>query len=258
MPDAWTEGDAAVLKHPGSPPVLVRIARGPVRVGDAAVIDLTDQIGRPPGEAIDWVGARYRLVRPSLGDLFTTMTRGAQIITAKDTGRILALASVRPNATVGEAGSGSGGLTLALAHAVGPAGTGVSVDRRPEALRLARENLERAGYAGRVRWEERDVARDGWPGGPYDALLLDLPEPWAVAAVTHDALVQGGHAVAYVPTYNQLERCVRSFREVRFDEVGALEILERPLHVGDGGTRPSFEMLGHTGFLAHGRRVDAG
>jgi tRNA (adenine57-N1/adenine58-N1)-methyltransferase len=62
--------------------------------------------------------------------------------------------------------------------------------------------------------------------------------------------------VAYTPTYNQLERTVRTMREIGLDEVQALEVIERALHVGEGGTRPSFDMLGHTGFLSAGRRVD--
>jgi tRNA (adenine57-N1/adenine58-N1)-methyltransferase len=53
-----------------------------------------------------------------------------------------------------------------------------------------------------------------------------------------------------------LERTVRALREFRFDEIRSVELLERPLHVGDGGTRPAFEMLGHTGFLTVGRKVE--
>ncbi|HTW55408.1 MAG TPA: hypothetical protein VMG36_03045 [Thermoplasmata archaeon] len=53
-----------------------------------------------------------------------------------------------------------------------------------------------------------------------------------------------------------MERTVRALRSAGLDAVRAVELLERPIHVGDGGTRPEFEMLGHTGFLASGRRVD--
>lgn len=253
--DRWSEGEAVVLKHAGTPPLVLALRRGPTRIGDAGLIDLTSVVGAPVGGTVEWLGTPYQVVRPSLSDLFATMTRGAQIITPKDCARILSLASIAPGDTVGEAGSGSGGLTLALAFAVGPLGSVLSVDRRAEALRVARDNLDKAGLASRVRWVEADVAREGWPANNLAAVVLDVAEPWAALEVTRAALRPGGWVVTYTPTYNQLERSVRGLREARFDEVVALEVIERALHVGDGGTRPSFDMLGHTGFLAAGRRI---
>lgn len=253
--DRWQEGDVVALKHPGTRAILLRLRQGPQRVGDAAVVDLTGQIGQAPGGELQWIGSTYRVLRPSLSDLFGAMIRGAQIITPKDCARILFLASVGPGDHVLEAGSGSGALTIALAHAVGPSGRVTSFDRRPEALRLARENVERSGYADRVTWVEQDVVRDGLGPGPADAAILDLPEPWDVLRSARSALRVGGSLVAYTPTYNQLERTVRAMREIGLDEVEALELLERSLSVGDGGTRPSFDMLGHTGFLSTARRV---
>lgn len=254
--DVWREGDALVLTRAGDPPILLRIARGPIRLGDAGLIDLTSQLGSPTGGSVDWLGTPYRLVRPSLSDLFATMTRGAQIITPKDCARIVSLGSIAPGNRVGEAGSGSGALTIALAFAVGPSGEVFSVDRRAEAIRLAKENVERSGLGARVHWTEGDVGTSGWPEEHLDAVVLDLPEPWAALAASHRAVRTGGWVVAYTPTYNQLERTVRSMRGLGLDEVQALETIERALHVGEGGTRPSFDMLGHTGFLSAGRRVD--
>ncbi len=254
--EGWREGEVIALKHPGAPAIVLRLRRGPQRIGDAAVVDLSSEIGKPPGGAVDWLGSTYRVLRPSLSDLFSSLTRGAQIITPKDCARIVSLASLAPGDHVVEAGAGTGALTVALAYVVGPSGRVTSIDRRAESLRIARENIERAGFSERVTWVERDVALEGFDRGSADAVILDLPEPWAVLASVHAALRVGGAVVAYTPTYNQLERTVRGMREHRFDEVHALEILERSLQVGEGGTRPSFDMLGHTGFLSTGRRVD--
>jgi tRNA (adenine57-N1/adenine58-N1)-methyltransferase catalytic subunit len=254
--DAWHEGETVALKVAGSPAVLVALARGPVRIGEDGVIDLSGQIGAAPGGAVTWLGKQYRVVRPSLADQFSALHRGAQIVTPKDAIELLFLAGVAPGARVAEAGSGSGALTIALAHAVGPSGHVVSYDRRRDFLDAARANVARAGYADRVTFRERDVARDGLDVTGQGSIVLDLPEPWAVLASVRDALLPGGYVATYSPTYNQLERTVQALRSAGFDEVRALELLERALHVGDGGTRPAFEMLGHTGFLAAGRRVD--
>jgi tRNA (adenine57-N1/adenine58-N1)-methyltransferase catalytic subunit len=254
--DVWKEGDAVSLKRAGEPSTVVLLRRGPQRLGGQGVIDLEPLIGASPGGTFRWLDASYRAVRPSLGDLLASVRRGAQIVTPKDALQLLYLAGVAPGGRVAEAGAGSGALTIALAYTVGPTGSVTTYDRRPEFLAAARANVERAGLDGRVSFRERDVVADGLDVRGVSSVLLDLPEPWEVLASAAEALVPGGSVGTYSPTYNQLERTVRGLRAHRFDEVRALELLERPIHVGDGGTRPEFEMLGHTGFLAAGRKID--
>lgn len=254
--DRWKEGDTVAIKARGSPAILVPLVRGPVRLGNEGVIDLTSQIGAPPGGPVTWLGKSYRVLRPSLSDLFGALRRGAQIVTPKDAAHLLLLAGVAPGSAVAEAGSGSGALTVALAYAVGSNGHVTSFDRRADFLEAARANVLRCGLASRVTFRERDVAHEGLDVTDLDSIVLDLPEPWAVLASARAALALGGYVATYTPTYNQLERTVQELRSLGFDEVRAVELLERGLHVADGATRPSFEMLGHTGFLAAGRRVD--
>jgi tRNA (adenine57-N1/adenine58-N1)-methyltransferase catalytic subunit len=256
MNEPWSEGETIALKRAGAPALLVRLARGPQKVGNEGVLDLTDQIGKSPGAAVTWLGTTYWALRPSLSDLLSSVRRGAQIVTAKDAIHLLFLAGVGPDATVAEAGSGSGALTVVLAYAVGPNGRVISYDRRDDFLEAARSNVRRAGLEARVSFRKRDVTVDGLDTSDLSSVVLDLPEPWAVLASARSALAPGGYVATYTPTYNQLEQTVRALRDLRFDEVRALELLERGLHVGEGGTRPAFEMLGHTGFLATGRRVD--
>ncbi|HUJ78587.1 MAG TPA: tRNA (adenine-N1)-methyltransferase [Thermoplasmata archaeon] len=256
MAEAWEEGEPAVLTRAGAAPILVRLARGPQRLGDGGVIDLTASLGTEPGGAVTWLGQAYRLVRPSLADLLAGIRRGPQIVTPKDAAHLAYLAGVAPGGRVAEAGAGSGALTIALAFMVGPAGRVTSYDRRPEFLATARRNVVDAGLADRVEFRERDVARDGLDVTGLGSVVLDLPEPWEVVGAARTALAPGGGVATYTPTYNQLERTVRALRTAGFGEVRAVELIEREIHVGDGGTRPAFEMLGHTGFLAGGRKVD--
>ena len=256
MTDTWSEGETGVLLRSGEPPRLIRLAGGAQPVGEEGVVDVSGQIGHPVGGAVQWSGVSFSLVRPSLADLLGTVHRGAQIITPKDTMPLLYRAGVGPDGRVAEAGSGSGALTIALAYAVGPRGRVTSYDRRPDFLSAARANVTRAGLAARVTFRERDVAKDGIDVTDVTSVVLDLPEPWAVLPSARSALATGGYAATYTPTYNQLERTVRTLRELGFSEVRAVEVLERGLHVGEGGTRPEFEMLGHTGFLTTGRKVD--
>jgi tRNA (adenine57-N1/adenine58-N1)-methyltransferase catalytic subunit len=254
--DRWTEGETVALKARGAPAILIELARGPVRIGDRGVIDLGELIGRAPGGEFAWLGTSYRALRPSLSDRLASVRRGAQIVTAKDAIELAYLAGAVPGGHVAEAGSGSGALTIALAEAVGPSGHVTSFDRREDFLAAARSNVTRAGLAARVSFRVRDVVRDGIDLTQVDGIVLDLPEPWAVVVSAHAALAVGGRVATFSPTYNQLERTVTALRAAGYDEVRALELIERELHVGEGGTRPEFDMLGHTGFLAAGRKVD--
>ncbi len=255
MDDTWHEGDTAVLKRPGGSGLLVRVAQGAQSVGEEGVVDLSEQSGQPPGRTVRWSGADYRLIRPSLSDLFSSVRRGAQIVTPKDAVHLLYLSGVGPGGTVAEAGAGSGALTIALAFAVGPQGHVTSFDRRTDFLAAARANVAPAGLSAPVAFRARGVAPEGRPLEGLSSVVLDLAEPWEVVAAAGRALRPGGYVATYTPTYNQLERTVRSLRSFGFEEVRAVEVLERGLHVGEGGTRPEFEMLGHTGFLAAGRKV---
>ncbi|HEY6237875.1 MAG TPA: tRNA (adenine-N1)-methyltransferase [Thermoplasmata archaeon] len=254
--DPIQEGETVLLRRGEADSLLVRVARGPQSVEGRGVLDLTSEIGRSPGGSFAWAGANYRLLRPSLSDLLTHLRRKAQIIIPKDAQQLLYLAGVGPGARVIEAGSGSGALTTVLAHAVGPTGRVYSYDRRADFLEVARRNVASSGFSPRVDFRARDVATDGFDETEVDSVLLDLPEPWAATAAARTALKVGGYLAVYIPTYNQVEEAVRAMRRERFEEVRALELMERALHVGEGGTRPEFEMLGHTGFLAAGRRVD--
>jgi tRNA (adenine57-N1/adenine58-N1)-methyltransferase catalytic subunit len=255
MAEAWHDGDVAALARPGEPSRLVRVRSTPQAIGERGVLDLSREIGRVPGGEVEWLGRRYRLIRPSLADLLGALERGPQIVTPKDAFHLAYLAGVVPGARVGEAGSGSGALTIVLATLVGTQGHVTSCERRAEFLEAARRNVERAGLAERVTFRLRDVADEGFGDDGLAGVVLDLPEPWAVVARVRPALAPGGYLATYTPTYNQLERTVREMREQGFADVRALELLERPIHVGDGGTRPGFEMLGHTAFLAVGRQV---
>ena len=73
------------------------------------------------------MGSKLVAVRPRLADYVLKMPRGAAVVYPKDTAAIVMWADIYPGATVLEAGTGSGALTLALLRAVGDSGRVVSV-----------------------------------------------------------------------------------------------------------------------------------
>jgi tRNA (adenine57-N1/adenine58-N1)-methyltransferase catalytic subunit len=247
------EGELVLVRHRPNDGALFRLRPGAQSVEGKGVIDLGPAIGGPPGFSIHWAGIPYRVIRPSLGDLLAHLRRRAQIVTPKDAQHLLLLAGVGPGGTVLEAGAGSGALTIVLAYTVGPTGHVITYDRRADFLEVARKNVAAAGLEDRVEFRLGDVATDGLEEDRASSLVLDLPEPWAVLPHARRALAVGASVALYTPTYNQLERSVRELKTLGYEEIRSVELLERALHVGDGGTRPEFEMLGHTGFLTGAR-----
>ncbi len=151
----------------------------------------------------------FLLLDPSTSDLVQDIKRVTQIIFPKDIGYILMRLNIQPGVTVLEAGSGSGGLTLALAQHALPGGRVVSYEVRPDMQNLVRKNLDRAGVLDRVELKLKDIV-DGFDETGVDAVFLDVPEPSQYLGVASAALRSGGYFGTLVPTTNQIYAPARS------------------------------------------------
>ncbi len=201
------------------------------------------------------VGERTVLAMPaSRRDRMEGLPRGPQTVGPKDAAAILFSADIGPDATVVEAGTGSGWLSVALALAVGPRGRIISYERRDDIRGLARNNLQRAGVSDRVEVRSGDV-REGIPERDIDAVILDVPDPWTAVPVSWDALKVGGSVGSFTPNMEQLKEMVAELRRRPFVDVRAIEVIEREMEVREVGVRPSFAPLGHTGYLTFARKV---
>jgi tRNA (adenine57-N1/adenine58-N1)-methyltransferase len=52
-----------------------------------------------------------------------------------------------------------------------------------------------------------------------------------------------------------VEKTIRALRKMGMVEIKAYELIQREMVVGDKGIRPSFDMLGHTGYMTFARKV---
>ncbi len=234
---------------------LVTLQEGGQFHSHAGFVPHEDMVGQVEGVTVRSTrGQGYRVLRPTLSDFILKMPRGAQVIYPKDIGPILMLADIAPGQRVLESGVGSGALSMAILRA-GAIVTGYEL--RDDFAERATTNV--ASFLGaealdRYCVEIRDCY-DGidTPDGPYDRIVLDLPEPWRVLPHAATALASGGILVAYTPSITQAMQLRAALDDSEFALAETLEVLQRTWHVEGQAVRPDHRMVAHTGFLTHAR-----
>jgi tRNA (adenine57-N1/adenine58-N1)-methyltransferase len=206
---------------------------------------LHDQlIGQPYGsKVLTHLGRPFYFFTPAIHDLVNDAKRQSQILFPKDIGLILMKLNVHPGQTVLEAGTGSGGLTLALANAVGPTGRVISYDLRADMQNIARKNLELAGLLDRVTFKLRDI-KEGFDETDVES-----------CAQVHRVLRGGGHFGCLIPTVNQVSDLLVSLQREWFVLPEVCEILLRNYKTVPARLRPVDRMVAHTGFLVFARPI---
>ncbi|MHB0857834.1 MAG: tRNA (adenine-N1)-methyltransferase [Anaerolineae bacterium] len=218
-------------------------------------IDHDDLIGQPLGrEILSHLNQPFMALQPSIHDLLMNLKRTSQIIYPKEIGHILLKLDAGNGKRIIEAGTGSGALTMALAHAVQPDGIVYSYETREDMIRVARNNLESAGFLSQVQLIHRDIG-EGFTETDVDALFLDVREPWDYLEHVCVALCDGGFFGALVPTTNQLSWLLGEMARYPFVSTEVLEIFLRHYKPVPARLRPADTMIGHTGFLVFARKV---
>lgn len=227
---------------------------GPRQVAGLGVFDPA-RADVPAGTRTDVAGKRLLVLDPTPVDLDATLRRKAQIILPKDLAPIVHHLGLAPGMRVFESGMGSGAATLRLLQAVAPGGRVVVQELRQDFADWATENVVQAGLEGGLEVHLGDTSAGLAPGvqGPFDAVLLDLPEPEKALRHIAPALAPGARIACYCPQVSQMERAVRMLWSLDAADVRATETIEREWEVKERGSRPSFAALGHTGFLVFAR-----
>ncbi len=250
----FVEGETVYLVDRTGKRVWLKVSYDMIKVASLGTVDGSRFKELDDGSRLSIIGKDYHIFRPGAVELIGSLDRGAQIIGPKDAATILLNCDIKPGSTVLEVGAGSGGLTTALLNAVGPAGMVHTIEIKEENAKLALKNIRRTGLEKNWEYTIGD-ARNVKIGTAADALIMDMPDPWLALDNLYGNIRPGGRICSYVPNTNQAEKIVTSLREKEFAEVYALENIQRGLEVHPGGVRPSFEMLGHTGYLIFGRRT---
>lgn len=212
-------------------------------------------IGRHTGDTVESsLGHAALLLEPSLDDVIKHLKRGTQIIYPKDAAYLVHKLSLRAGSTVIEAGTGSAGLTTALAWAVAPTGIVYTYEARDDTYQLARNNLERVGLLPYVRMHLASI-EDGFQQQNVDAVFLDVREPWQFLGQVRSALRPGGFFASLLPTTNQASALLAAMEAEGFADIAMEELLLRSYKTSPDRLRPEDSMNGHTGYLIFGRSL---
>lgn len=250
------EGDLVQLQGTGHRSHLLVLEAGAVLQTHRGVIRHDDIIGTAWGTRLEsHQGNPFYLLQPSLSDLIKGLKRGTQIMYPKEISYILFYMGIGPGKRVIECGTGSGGLTTALAYMVGTTGKVYSYERKAQIQDLAIKNLTKFGLQNRVDFKVGN-AEDGFDEENVDAIILDLPNPQDYLHHVRKSLRGGGSLGMILPTYNQVEIILRELKLANFAMIEVSEILQRFYKTDWARLRPVDRMIGHTGFLIFGRKVD--
>ncbi len=214
-----------------------------------------DIIGQPLGRVVETHrGDRFVALQATLFDLIMSVQRGGTIMYPKDIAYALLKLGAGPGARVIEAGTGSGGLTTALATYVRPAGRVYSYEVREDMQSRARKNLERIGLDEWVEFRVRDIV-EGFEETHVDAVFLDVREPEDYLAQVWAALRWGGAFGALVPTTNQVSEVLAGMQASGFMDIEVAEIILRLYKTVPARLRPMDRLTPHTGYLLFGRKA---
>ncbi len=247
------KGDKVVLwKTDGA--TLVDVDEETKKIPGIGIIDTRRFVGKDWGTEVELGRDKYRLLQPAIKDAPKLIKREAQIVLPRIAVQIAFYCDITCGKRVVEGGAGSGMMSAVLANMVGPEGELVTYELREDFIRTARTNLEKLGAAENWKLVKGDVTKDV-KERTVDAFVVDIPEPWQAVDMAGEALKNGGFFAGYVPSTNQLERTVKKMRKNGFIDIKSFESLERDMVIGDRGVRPSFDTLGHTGYVAVGRKT---
>ena len=183
------------------------------------------------------------------------MKRGAQTISAKDAGFIIAKSGIGGDDLVVEAGIGSGGLSMHILRSLGDEGHLISVENRQKHADTGLENIQNAIQSWASKTKHRciigDVSEvaDQIPEN-VDAIILDLPDHVSAIKALSSKLKVGGRIACYCPVSSQMEDAWQAVESAGLVVDWAGELMQRQWgSASKGGVRPVTGQFGHTEFL---------
>lgn len=244
MSTVFAAGDRVLLAGNGRE-FFVRAGEG-VLSTDLGMVQLGELVGLAEGSVVEThLGRHLTARRPRPTDFFAHARRSGAPMHPKEIGAVIANTGMNRRDRVLDAGTGSGIAAIFFGSVAGEVETR---ERRPEFAALAEKNVRDAGLAN-VTVIAGDLLE---ASGRFDVVHLDMECREEHVVHAHGLLVPGGYLACYTPFIEQFQAVHDAARPL-FDEVRAIELIEREMTRSARGTRPSTRVC-HTGYLTFARR----
>ncbi|HWQ67462.1 MAG TPA: methyltransferase domain-containing protein [Methanospirillum sp.] len=213
---------------------------------DIGLIDLTQIIGRNPGDRITThSGKEMTILVPRATDHFEHAKRSGAPMLPRDIGMVIGLTGMNKEDRVLDAGTGSG---IAAIFFAGVAREVTTCERREDFAEQAEQTILDAGITN-VKVVVGDITSIT---GEFDVIHLDLGLTADHVRHAHNLLIPGGYLVCYTPFFEQMVMAYDTGGSL-FSEVASHECIMRDMDRSDRGTRPSTR-IGHSGYLTVARK----
>lgn len=199
-------------------------------------------------------GKNFLIKKPDFKDLLFSIKRGPQIITLKDAGFIASHLGLMQGFRVLDCGGGSGSISCFFANIVGKKGHVVSVEKNEKFCEIIKNNAKLFDFEN-VEVINKDLL-DYSSKKLFDAINIDLPNPWDYSDKINSLLKNGSRLTIYAPNTTQLTRSQKEFSVKGFKLDHVFELILREWDVNDLVCHPKFNMLGHTGFIMCFRKIE--
>ncbi len=208
-----------------------------------------------PGSQFMANDKKYFVFECSLADfLEKKLERKTQIMYPKEISYLIYNLDINPGDKVGEAGTGSGAMTLSLSRAVGPEGAVYTYEQRSDFDKAISKNYSRGKKFDNVVFYKHAID-DGIEEQNLDAFVLDVREPWQVLEQVGKSLKTSGDLGVLVPTYNQISYTLPALKENNLFLVEIVELMLRKYKHNPDRMRPEDMMIGHTGYLIMSKKL---
>lgn len=220
------------------------------------IVDLQGLVGRQSGGYIlTSTNNKIYFFVPSLEELILHyVKRSTQIIYPKDAGYLILKLGIKEGMKVLEIGTGSGAMTLVLAHFVGDSGKVYTYEERAEFTKRAEALIKEFNLEHRVCFHTINI-ECGIKEKDFDAALIDLKEPERYLRDTVNLLSCGAAFGIVVPTTNQVCAVIQECETLSVSSIDICEVFIRKYRVNAERLRPQDVMVGHTAYLITGRKI---